>query len=167
MGVSRTGRARRIEPAVELDVGDGRGPDYATSFAADLPDADTESAEYWVRTILEAAPLPLRWFVFIGWKFVLRLRLAPRQAAGTVAGWTMRETTPGLVTLEVDSSSINALKIMHVESNRLILTTYVWFGSMRGRVLWSALAPVHHRIEPLLVSSAVSRWRRERANEPR
>src|SRR6478735_10772249 len=164
MGVSRSGRARRIEPVAEIGLWDGRGPDYVTSFAADFADAGTESAEHWVRRILETAPRPLALFVFIGWKFVLRLRLAPRRSAGTVAGWTIGETTLDVVALEVDSSLVHARKVLHVESSRLILTTHVWYARTRGRVVWSALAPVHHRIEPLLVSLAVSRWRRERAN---
>ena len=117
--------------------------------------------------ILEDAPLLLRWFVFIGWKFVLRFRLASRHMAGTLAGWTVSETTLHAVTLEVNSSLVVARKVLNVESNRLVLTTYVWYETTRGRVLWSAIAPLHHRIEPLLVTSALSRSRGERANEDR
>ena len=161
MGVSRDGRARRIEPVAGIVLWGGRGPDYVTSFAADVADADAESAEHWARRILEGAPLPLRLFVLTGWRLVLRLRLAPRRAAGTVAGWTISQATPDLVTLEVDSSLVHARKVLNLESSRLILTTQVWYARTRGRVLWSALAPVHHRIEPLIVSLAVSRRRRD------
>ncbi len=167
MGPSRSGRARRIEPAVTFDAGEGRAPDYATSFAADFPDAAAQSAEQWARTILEGAPLLLRWFVFVGWKFVLRLRLAPQGTAGTVAGWTISTSPRDELVLEVTSSLVTAHKVLHVESSRLILTTYVWYEATRGRVLWSAIAPVHHLIEPLLMTMAASRVRDERANEHR
>jgi hypothetical protein len=131
-------------------------PDYASTFAADVAGTDTGSAEQWARTILERAPRPLRWFVLFGWKFVLRLRLAPA-AADTVAGWTISTTTPDAITLEVKSSSITARKVLQVDQDRLTLSTYVWYQRRAGRLLWSALAPVHHRIEPLLLTLATSR----------
>ena len=66
---------------------------------------------------------------------------------------------PGSVALEVRSSSLTARKVLKVDAHGLTLTTYVWYEGTRGRVLWSAIAPVHHLIEPLLVTSAVSRRR--------
>ncbi len=109
---------------------------------------------------MEGAPRPLRWFVFVGWKFVLLLRLAPRGTPGTVAGWTVvGSATPASITLEVSSSLVSARKVVRVEGDRVTLATYVWYERTLGRVLWSALAPVHHRIEPLLITSAASRAR--------
>lgn len=159
----RSGRARRIEPAVKIDVQDGRAPDYATSFAADLAEADGRSAEQWARSTLEGAPRVLSWFVVLGWKLVLRLRLAPPRVAGAVAGWTILTSSPGSITLEVSSSLVVARKVLTVDANRLTLSTYVWFEGTPGRVVWTALAPVHHRVEPLLITLAVSRHRREHA----
>ncbi len=156
MNVPSSGRARRTEPAVDVEAG-SRTPDYATAFAAHVVDAGTSSAEQWARRILEDAPPILRWFVFIGWKFVLRLRLAPRGAPGAVAGWTITRTTPDSITLEVKSSLVTARKVLNVEANRLTLTTYVWYERSAGRVVWAAIAPVHHRIEPLLLTLAGSR----------
>ena len=144
---------------MEIDAQDGLAPDYGSSFAADLPGADNESPEQWARTILEGAPLLLRWFVLFGWKFVLRLRLAPR-ATDVVAGWAISTTTSNAITLEVESGSIAARKVLLVEQNRLTLTTYVWYRRRLGRLLWSTLAPVHHRIEPLLMTLATSPHRK-------
>ena len=135
----------------------GATPDYASAFAADVAGADARSAEDWARTILEDAPRALRWFVVAGWRCVLLLRLAPRGTAGTVAGWTLiASSTPTTVTLEVASRLITAHKVMSVAPDRITLTTYVWFRSRLGRAVWSALAPVHHRVEPLLVTLAAS-----------
>ncbi len=96
--------------------------------------------------------------MLFGWRFVLRLRLAPREP-GTVAGWTITTTRPDAITLEVESGSIAARKVLLVDEDRLTLTTYVWYRSRLGRLLWSTLAPVHHRVEPLLMSLATSRAR--------
>lgn len=135
-------------------------PDYGSSFTADVPAAGTASPEQWVRDILERAPLLLRWFVLVGWRFVLRLRLAPA-GPDTVAGWTISTITPEEITLEVESGSLSARKVLLVGPDRLTLSTYVWFRRRLGRVLWSTLAPVHHRIEPLLLTLATSPRRRD------
>lgn len=155
MGASRIGRARRITPAVEIHAQHGSTPNYGSSFAVDLLGADNEPPEQWARTILEGAPQPLRWFVFFGWKVVLRLRLAPR-GPDTIAGWTITTTTSDAITLEVESRFIAARKVLLVDQNRLTLTTYVWYQRKVGLLLWSTLAPVHHCIEPLLLTLATS-----------
>lgn len=163
----RAGRARRIRPVAETDAEAGLAdPDYASSFAADVPGAGTRSPEQWARSTLEGAPPALRWFVLIGWKVVLRLRLAPRGASGNIMGWTILTTTSDAITLEVSSGLVTARKVMRVDEDRLTLTTSVRYERALGRVLWSAIAPVHHRIEPLLLTLAASRGRDERADEP-
>jgi Protein of unknown function (DUF2867) len=159
----RAGRARRIEPAAEIDAEDGLAdPDYASSFAADCPQADGNTPEQWARSTLEGAPGFLRWFVLIGWKVVLRLRLQPRSAAGNIMGWRIRTTTPDAITLEVSSSLVAARKVLKVEQDRVTFTTYVWFERAQGRLLWSVIAPIHHRIEPLLLTLAASRTNKQR-----
>lgn len=154
-----SGRAQRTEPAVNLEAGAERSPGYATAFTVQVPDAvaDTRSVQEWARHILEDAPQVLKWLVFIGWKFVLRLRLAPRGTPGTVAGWTITETTPDSITLGVNSSLVAARKVLNVGANRLTLTTHVRYEHPAGRVLWAVIAPIHHRIEPLLLTLAASR----------
>ena len=159
MGLLNRDRARRVEPPASAYVGGGDAPDYATAFAARLLDRDDRSVEQWMRSILEDAPRILEWFVLLGWKLVLRLRLAPRGAPDAIAGWTIVETTPDSMVLEVRSSLVRARKVLDVEADRVRLTTYVWYESRAGRLVWSALAPVHHRIEPLLLTLAASRRR--------
>ncbi|CAN5628327.1 hypothetical protein BH10ACT10_BH10ACT10_24720 [soil metagenome] len=117
--------------------------------------------------MLEEAPRVLRWFVLIGWQAVLRLRLGPRGAASHVLGWTVRTPTPGRITLEVDSSLVAARNVFRVDHDLVTVTTLVWFERPRGRILWSVLAPVHHLVEPLLLTLATSRARDERATRNR
>ena len=62
------------------------------------------------------------------------------------------------------SSLVAARKVLTVDADRVTLATYVWFHGTRGRILWSAVAPVHHRIEPLLMTMAESRRRAEGAD---
>lgn len=158
MRTHRTGRARHLDSAPPLDDAKGRAPDHASSFAADLVGASARSAEKWASSILTGAPRPVDWFVVLGWRVLLRLRLAPPGDLGAIAGWRVTTNRPDSVTLEVGSSLVTARKVLMVDADRLTLTTYVWFQGRRGRVVWSVLAPVHHRVEPLLISLAASRF---------
>jgi hypothetical protein len=143
----KAARARRVEPPAGV-------ADYASSFAVDVPLADARTPEQWARHTLEGAPLALRWFVLLGWRVVLRLRLAPRGAAGSIMGWRVSATTPDTITLEVGSSLVTARKVLTVEQNRVSMTTLVRYERALGRVLWSVIVPIHHRIEPLLLTLA-------------
>jgi hypothetical protein len=156
-------RARRVKPAEDVDAEDGLASrDYASSFAVDCPGAGARSPEQWARATLEGAPRILRWFLLFGWKNVLRLQLEPERSAGNVMGWTIRTTTPDALTLDVHSSLLTARKVLKVDHDRLTLTTLVRYERRRGRLIWSTLAPVHHRIEPWLLTLATARYRTSR-----
>jgi len=80
----------------------------------------------------------------------------------SVLGWKLAAATPGgpepgRVTLEVHSSLITARKVVEVERSRVTVTTFVRYERRLGRRIWSALAPVHHLTEPLLLTLAASR----------
>ena len=155
MREDKVGRAHRVAPATDVAPEDVLADrDYVSSFAVELPHADARSPEQWARATLEGAPRALRWFVVFGWRAVLRLRLEPGPAAGNVAGWTIHSNRSDAVTLEVHSSLVAARKVLQVSEDRLTLTTFVRYEGRRGRLLWSAIAPVHHRIEPLLLTLA-------------
>ena len=143
----KAARARRVEPPAGV-------ADYTSSFAVDVPHAHANTPEHWARTTLEGAPRALRWFVLLGWRVVLRLRLAPRGAAGSIMGWRISATTPDTITLEVGSSLVTAHKLLTVEESRVVMTTYVRYERTLGRVLWAVIVPIHHRIEPLLLTLA-------------
>jgi Protein of unknown function (DUF2867) len=152
---------------VDIDAEDSlAGQAYASSFTADLPDAGVQSPEQWARATFEEAPRILHWFVLVGWRAVLRLRLEPRGSA-SVLGWIIHRTTPDAITLEARSSLISARKVLTVDRHAVILTTVVRYERRLGRVLWSAIAPVHHRIEPLLLTLAAARFRKSKETDPR
>ncbi len=137
---------------------------YASAFEIATGDADAHSAEEWVRTTFEHAPRSLRWFVLLGWTTVLRLRLGPRPSPDHVLGWRIVATTPERITLEVRSTLIVARKVVDVRPATVAMTTFVHYERPLGRLLWSAVAPVHHRTEPLLLTSAARRTAAQRAS---
>jgi hypothetical protein len=151
----KAARARRVDlPASVDDESSLAGSDYASSFAVDVPHAAANTAEHWASRTLEGAPRALRWFVLFGWRVVLRLRLAPLGAAGSIMGWRVGATTPDTITLAVSSSLVAAHKLLTVEENRVVMTTYVRYERALGRVLWSVIVPIHHLVEPLLLTHA-------------
>jgi Protein of unknown function (DUF2867) len=153
--IDGTRRAHRIEvpePANPL-----LPADYASAFEVSIADCDARSAEEWGRAIFEDAPAALRGLVVFGWRHVLRFRLGPSGSAGHVLGWTISASTPDSLSLEVRSALTSARKVLRVDDYRLRVSTFVRYERPLGRVLWTAVAPVHHLTEPYLLGTAASR----------
>ena len=136
---------------------DGLAADYASSFQVCLTDAGARSAVQWARSVFEGAPLVLRWFLVLGWTTVLRLRLGPRSSPDHVLGWEIASATPDTLTLRARSTLVTAHKVLAVDNGRLTVTTLVRYERPLARLVWSAIAPIHHRIEPLLITRAARR----------
>ncbi len=156
-----THRARRVDVAAGVAT-DGGAADYASAFAVSVPDAGARSAEQWARSVFEGAPVVLRWFLILGWKVVLRLRLGPRNSPDHVLGWRIAANTPQTATrqtttLQAASSLVTAHKVLVVDDGRVTVTTMVRYERPLARLVWSAIAPVHHRLEPLLLTRAANR----------
>lgn len=147
-------RASRVAVAEENDT--LSKSDYASAFAARIIGTDDRSPEQWVRDTFEGAPRPLRWFVRVGWRYVLGFRLGPRPSPAHVLGWKIVSTTPEAIKLEVQSPLVTALKVLRVEDSRVVMTTFVRYERKSARAVWSAIAPVHHRTEPYLLGHAAS-----------
>jgi hypothetical protein len=71
-----------------------------------------------------------------------------------VSGWTIATRTTDAVVLEVRSSLLTAQKVVRTQSSRVTMTTFVRYERRTGRIVWSAVAPVHHRTEPYLLGHA-------------
>ncbi len=155
-----THRARRVDVAAGVAT-DGGAADYASSFAVCVPDAGGRSAQEWARAVFEGAPVVLRWFLILGWKVVLRLRLGPPKSPDHVLGWQIASTPqtaePQTTTLRAASSLVTAHKVLVVDDARVTVTTVVRYERPWARLVWSAIAPVHHRLEPLLLTRAANR----------
>lgn len=151
----RLGQARRVEvgrpdPLALTDA------DYASSFEVVIADARVRAPQDWAREMFERAPGALRWPVLVGWRAVLRLRLGPAHSPDHVLGWQITQSTESALVLESGSTLLTARKTFLVNASQIIVTTYVRYERPLGRYIWSVVAPVHHRTEPLLLTRAVA-----------
>lgn len=148
-------RARRVNVTDEPDT--LASPDYASAFEVTSAAGDQRSPEQWVRDVFEGAPRAARWFVLLGWRYALGLRLGPRPSPAHVLGWRIVRRTPDSITLEVRSALVTAHKLLRVERSRVVMTTFVRYDRPFASALWSAVTPVHHRTEPYLLGHAATR----------
>jgi hypothetical protein len=130
--------------------------DYADAFEVSVSRADTRSAEEVVRAGLEGAPRWLRTMVLTAHRHVLRFELAPGGTPNHVMGWEV-------LTAEHDSIRLRATgPLMHgvlvarrVGPNTAVLETYVSYRQpVLGRIVWTAVAPIHRAVAPYLLRRA-------------
>lgn len=146
-------RARRVDVPADLSDRVGR-VDYASAFAIPVAGWD-RSPECWAHAVFDQAPAWLRGPVLVGWRRVLRLRLAPHPSTGSVLGWRVTGADDRQVFLEADSPLLTGRKVVQVASGSLTVATFVRCGGRFGRLVWSVVAVVHHRTEPMLLNHAV------------
>jgi hypothetical protein len=154
MGAGGTPRAHRVEVSEDPAVLTGAG--YSSAFATTPVDGDRRTAEQWGRAMFEGAPLVVRWAVQLGWRFVMGFRLGPRFSPGHVLGWTVESTAPDALVLGVSSPRATARKVVRVEPAGVTATTFVRFDRPSGRVVWAAITPVHHVMEPYFLRHAAA-----------
>jgi hypothetical protein len=152
------GRARRVDPPGVPRVADIAGADYVSAFEIRGIGVDARSPEEWARSVFEDAPMMARRFLILGWTMVLRLRLGPRNSSANVLGWAIVADTTQTLTLQARSPLVTAHKVLDVRGDQLTVTTAVRYERKRARLIWSAIAPVHHRVEPWLITRAGRRW---------
>jgi hypothetical protein len=136
------GRARRIELPAALAR---NGSDDALAFALVTPQARTRTPEQWARAVFEQGPVALRLFVDVGWRAVLRLRLAPRHAPGHVAGWVIAavDERPDTITLSAQSALLPARNIVAVDDAVVEWVTTVHFERRVARPVWAVASRIH------------------------
>jgi hypothetical protein len=153
-------RARRVDPKNVIRAGGALAePDYLDAFeiSAGPP---SRSAEQWARACLEGAPLAMRWFLLVGWRFVLGLRLGPRPSPDHVFGWTIVSATPELVILGVRSVVVGQAQLLfRVEPSRAVLATVISFDRRGASAVWSVIGLIHRRALPYLLTHAAKSLR--------
>jgi len=100
-------RAHRVAAPLETRTTDNP-PDYRDAFEVPTDRTDTRTPEQWARAVFESAPRKSRWFLLLGWRGVLGLRLGPRPSSDHVLGWRIVETSPEAVRLELRSAVMTA-----------------------------------------------------------
>jgi hypothetical protein len=148
-------RAHRCE-ATESSESVGRAG-HASAFVVTIAEGDSRSPEQWAGAVFEEAPTAIRSFVRFGWRYVLGLRLSPSSSPDYIAGWTVRDSGPTIINLEVQSWLLTARKEIRVSGDTVRIETDVRYKQNAGRILWTLLIPVHYLTEPYLLGFAASR----------
>jgi len=151
-------RAHRVAAPLETRAIDNP-PDYRDAFVVPLSSTDTRTPEQWARAVFESAPRPVRWFLLLGWRGVLGLRIGPRPSSDHVLGWRIAETSPEAVRLELRSALMTAHLILRVASSTAVLTTHVYYTRRLAHPLWAGVSLIHRQMIPYLLGRAVGRTR--------
>lgn len=128
-------------------------PDYTSTLGIERPPREQRNAEEWARAVWEQAPRPLPAFLLTGWRC---LGLHPDPGPGRVLGWTIADSTPERIVLEVPSRLMTARNVVHLDAEHVRWTTEVDFKQTSARLLWSLAVPIHLRVIP---------WRLKRVAE--
>ena len=148
-------RAHRVAATLETRTTDNP-PDYRDAFEVPTDRTDTRTPEQWARAVFESAPRKSRWFLLLGWRGVLGLRLGPRPSSDHVLGWRIVETSPEAVRLELRSAVMTAHLILRVASSTAVLTTHVYYTRPLAHPLWAAVGLIHRQMIPSLLGRAAS-----------
>ncbi|MER6950127.1 DUF2867 domain-containing protein [Nonomuraea sp. NPDC000554] len=146
-------RARRVAASLPGTA----APDYTDAFEVTTGVGAARSPEQWARAVFEDAPPPVRWFLLVGWRGVLGLRLGPRPSADHVLGWRIAASEPGSVLLTVRSALMTAQLRLREAGSTVVLTSTVTYTRRGARPLWALVGPVHRRMVPYLLARAASR----------
>jgi Protein of unknown function (DUF2867) len=131
-------------------------PDYRDMFEVPIPSTDTRTAEQWLRAVFEDAPRPVRWFLLLGWRGVLGLRLGPRPSPDHILGWRIASREPDEVRLELHSALMNVQLALHLSSSTAVWSTHVYYTQPLARPLWAAVGVIHRQMVPYLLGRAAS-----------
>ncbi len=131
-------------------------PDYRDRFEVAIRSTDTRTAEQWLRAVFEDAPRPMRWFLLLGWRGVLGLRLGPRPSPDHILGWRIASEEPDEVRLELHSALMKAQLALRLSSSTAVWSTNVSYTQPLARPLWAAVGVIHRQVVPYLLGRAAS-----------
>jgi hypothetical protein len=124
--------------------------DYTDTFGTS---AETfHPAEAWARAAFE--PASPGDGAQLMWRRILQLRLGDLDDDRRVAGWEVLENGAERLVLAAESWHLAARLVFTAETTGARVTTRVTFRRLPGRLLWSALGPVHRRAVPGILDTA-------------
>lgn len=138
------------------------GADRAITYELAAGDARSMSAELWARATWEGAPTIVRWFLTLGWRFVLGLGLAPGRSPRSVLGWRMIDNRPDTVTLQAHSALITGHNVVIVQESTVLWTTLVRYEQPLARPIWRLVELGHRIVLPYVLTHARKVRERER-----
>jgi hypothetical protein len=142
------------------------GADRAITYELVADDALSMSAEQWARANWEGAPTIVRWFLMLGWRFVLGLGLVPGKSPTNVLGWRMIDDRPNTITLQARSALITGHNVVIVQESTVSWTTLVRYEHLIARPIWRLVELVHRIVMPYTLTHARKVRQRERDRMP-
>ncbi|MEV4807312.1 DUF2867 domain-containing protein [Nonomuraea sp. NPDC049421] len=129
--------------------------DYQDVFEVTI--SERRSPEQWARAVFQDAPPPVRWFLLLGWRALLGLRLRrPLSSAHHILGWQVAASDGATIRLALSSPLMNAQLLFRVSDDALTLTTDIAYLDRAGWLIWALVAPVHRRMIPYLLTRAAA-----------
>jgi len=128
--------------------------DRAITYELAAGEARSMSAEQWARANWEGAPTIVRWFLMLGWRFILGLRLASGRPPTYVLGWRMIDDRPDTVTLQARSALITGHNVVIVQESTVLWTTLVRYEQPIARPIWRLVELVHRIVLPYTLTHA-------------
>jgi len=96
----------------------------------------------------------VRWFLLVGWRFVLGLRLGPRTSLVHVLGWTIIKSDTNSITLELQSWLLTAQLVFRTDESHVTQATFVRYNQPIAAFVWPAVSLIHCQIVPRLLRRA-------------
>lgn len=138
----RSLRVRATSPTPDSAIESARN-DFACAYEITIPAGDTRSSEGWARDIWEGAPIPLRWFMIAGWRFVLRLRLGPLHSQDHILGWRIVDRSTDRTVCQLASGSLKAQNVFLLADGTIVWSTFVSYKRPRARLVWPPVSIIH------------------------
>jgi hypothetical protein len=130
--------------------------DYTDSSEVELSPGDDRSPEALARAAFEGASWPMRWFLLIGWRAGLGLRLGPRDSPEHILGWAIAETSPDSIALELRSWLLSSRLVFQVDATHASASTLVRYETPLAAILWPPVSILHRLILPWRLRRAVA-----------
>ena len=123
-----------------------------------MSQTDTRSAEELMRAGLQEAPQWLGMVVLVAHRHVLRLELAPGSSPKHVLGWKILTAEHDSIRLRATGPLLHGLLVARrVAPSTAVLETYVSYRRpVLGRIIWTAVAPIHRAVAPYLFRRAAT-----------
>ncbi|OBF93080.1 hypothetical protein A5790_11745 [Mycobacterium sp. 852002-51152_SCH6134967] len=137
-------RVRQVHPVdALLSVSTLGRIDYADAFEVGIEHPLERSAEDWMRTILEGAPVHMRIRLLSAWS-AIGLKLRPPGSNRTILGWPIRDTVADSVLLGAHSRiGMPGELLLRRRDGGLLFATFVRQDNPIARRLWSTIEDSH------------------------
>jgi hypothetical protein len=128
----------------------------AAAFALTTEAAEARTARQWASVVFEGSPTVLRWCLAFGWRYMLRLKLAPPTSDDQMLGWAIAagDLLPRSTALTAESRFLRASNLVAVEPSTVTWVTLVHYSHPAARPLWTITRPVHRLTMRYLLARA-------------